>query len=105
MGEPVRGGLRAAARRGRDRCCGGSGREVHAGVASTAAHFDVGVVGGHRRRRGERGPAEAPMTPFARVLLVAVAFAMLASACTTESNPTPDPSNGAEPSIDVPTSP
>ncbi|MEX2407324.1 MAG: hypothetical protein WD834_08280 [Actinomycetota bacterium] len=45
------------------------------------------------------------MTPFARVLVAAFAFAMLASACTSTSNPNPTPSSGAEPSIDIPTSP
>ena len=45
------------------------------------------------------------MTPFGRVLVVAFAFAMLASACTSTSNPEPEPPTGAEPSIDVPTSP
>jgi hypothetical protein len=44
------------------------------------------------------------MNPFTRVLVAAFAFAMLVSACTSTS-PNPDPSNGAEPSIDVPTSP
>ncbi|MEX2203413.1 MAG: hypothetical protein WD965_04945 [Actinomycetota bacterium] len=43
------------------------------------------------------------MRPFARVFVATFAFAMLASACT--STPSPNPSTGAEPSIDVPTSP
>lgn len=45
------------------------------------------------------------MTARGRVLFVAFAFAMLASACTSTSSPNPDPSNGAEPSIVVPSSP
>lgn len=43
------------------------------------------------------------MTPFVRVLVAVLALAMLASACTSSSSP--NPSTGAEPSIDVPTSP
>jgi len=45
------------------------------------------------------------MTPLARVLIAVLAIAMLASACTSTSSPNPDPPTGAEPSIDVPTSP
>jgi hypothetical protein len=44
------------------------------------------------------------MTPFARILVAVFAFAMLVSACTSTS-PDPGPSNGTEPSVDVPTSP
>src|SRR5687768_13362274 len=102
MGERVRGGLRTPR---------GCGRRLRlrdvraAGVARLAPGLGLALRRGHRRGARERRPAEALVTPLARVLVVAVALAMLASACTRASEPNSEPSNGAEPSIVVPTSP
>src|SRR5688500_8036167 len=100
MGEPLRRGLRAPSG-GRRRL---RVRDVRsAGVAGSPPRLRLALRRGHRRGARERVRAEARRTPFARVLVAVFAFAMLVSACTSTS-PYPDPSNGLEPSTDVPTS-